>query len=125
LIDFPWCAIVAFGGTVNKVSRVLVALGVPGVAGLFATGLMGFEEPGNMLLLLSSALTLAAPAAVLVHLAVTGELTRHEKRVWMRHLSGSRAPSAFAAYLTAPDRRAVARKLAAATAAIRRSRRQQ
>jgi hypothetical protein len=103
---------------------VLVALCVPGIAGLVATGLMGFEEPGNMLLLLSSVLTLAAPAAVVVHLAVTGELTRHEKRFWMRHLAGSRAPSAFAAYLTAPDRRVAARKLAAADSAIRRNRRQ-
>jgi hypothetical protein len=74
-----------------------------------------------MLLLLSSVLALAAPAAVLVHLAVTGELTRQEKRVWMRHLAGSRAPSAFAAYLTAPDRRAAARELTAADTATRRN----
>jgi hypothetical protein len=80
---------------------------------------MGFEEPSNVLLLVSSILTLAAPVTVLIHLAVTNQLTPQEKRVWVRHLAGSRAPAAFAAYLTAHDRRAAAMKLADANAATR------
>jgi Mn2+/Fe2+ NRAMP family transporter len=106
---------------VNRVTGPLVALVVPGTAGAFVTAILGFEEPSNILLLVSSILALAAPVAVLIHLAVTNQLTRHEKRVWLRHLAGSRAPSAFAAYLTADDRRATVRKLADAEAVARRN----
>jgi len=92
--------------------RAAAVLSVVGVVGLAITALAGFEEPNNTLLLVSTLLVLAAPAAMLVHLAVTSELTPEEKRAWIRALTGSRAPRVFSEYLTCSDRRATARSLA-------------
>src|SRR6266540_3369884 len=91
---------------------VLFTLSLLGIAGLGVMGLLGFEEPNNTLLLFSSAFILAAPLAVLVHLGLAGELTREEKRMWLRELTGSRAASAFSEYLTSGDRRATAKRRA-------------
>jgi hypothetical protein len=88
------------------------ALSVCGMGGLAAIGLLGFEEPDTTLLLISSAFVFAAPIAVLVHLGFTRELTREEKRIWIRELTGRQAPWAFSNYLTSEHRRATARRLA-------------
>jgi hypothetical protein len=57
---------------------------------------------------------------VLLHLGLTSELTSREKRVWIRALASARSASAFSAYASSPNRRASARRLAAA-AKVRRS----
>ena len=97
----------------NAILGAFTVLSVAGLAGLIITPLAGFEEPASGLLLVSSVLTLAAPIATLVHLSVTKELTRHEKGIWMRQLTGPRAPRVFSMYLTSRDRSAVAERFAA------------
>jgi hypothetical protein len=87
-----------------------------GVAGLVLTAMLAFEEPNSALLLVSSLLLFAAPIAVLLHLVVTRELSRQEKRIWTQQLTGRRAPWAFSDYLSSPDRRATAKRLAEETA---------
>jgi hypothetical protein len=96
----------------NRVLGALAALSLFGIVGLGLTALFGFEKPNSMLLLVSSVLVLAAPVAMLVHLGATRELTRQEKRIWIRELTGSRAPWAFSDYVTCDDRPATARRLA-------------
>jgi len=83
-----------------------------GIAGLVLTATLTFEEPSDILLVVSSMLLFAAPLAVLAHLALTRELSRREKRIWIRQLIGRRAPWALSDYLTFPDRRATAKRLA-------------
>ncbi len=83
-----------------------------GIAGLAVAGMVGFEEPNSTLLLVSSLLILAAPLAMIVHLSVTRELTRQEKRTWIHALAGHRGPWVFSEYLTCTDRPATARRLA-------------
>ena len=87
-------------------------LSITGMIGLATTVLVGFEEPNNTLLLVSTVLVLAAPLAALVHLGLTTELTRQEKRAWIRGFTGPRAPRVLSDYLTCRDRRATARQLA-------------
>src|SRR5687767_12026678 len=89
--------------------RIFVSvLFICAIAGLILTGVFGFEEPNDWLLLLSSGLLFAAIAAVLVHLGVTAALTRPQKRVWLARLTGPRAASAWGEYLTCDDLRAAA-----------------
>ena len=90
----------------NVALRVLPPLSLCGVSGIFLTLMLGFEEPHGLLLGLFSLLVLAAPAAVLLHLAFTRTLTRPEKAVWFRRLLSRRAPAAFSMYLSAEDRAA-------------------
>jgi hypothetical protein len=87
-------------------------LSLLGTVGLGLTALLGFEKPSNTLLLVFSVLVLAAPVAMLVHLSATRELTREEKRIWIRELTGPRAPWAFSDYVASSDRRATAGRLA-------------
>jgi hypothetical protein len=82
-----------------------------GLAGMLIVGATGFEEPAGGLLVSSLLLALATPAAMLLHLAFTKELTWPEKRMWLQELAGSRALRVFAAYLTCADRRAFTRRL--------------
>ena len=82
-----------------------------GMAGLVLTATLAFEEPNTALLVFSAVLLFAAPVAVLLHLAFTRELSRQEKQIWIKHLTGSRAGWALSDYLTFPDRRATARRL--------------
>ena len=96
----------------SKFLGVLAALSLLGLVGLGLTALFGFEKPNNMLLLVSSVLVLSAPVAMLMHLILTRELTREEKRIWIRELTGPRAPWAFSDYVTSDDRSATARRLA-------------
>jgi hypothetical protein len=89
--------------------RTLVTvLFVCAIAGLVLTGVFGFETPNSRLLLLSSGLLLAALVAVPVHLAVTRTLTRPQKRVWLRQLTGRRAAWVWGEYLTCDDLQAAA-----------------
>jgi hypothetical protein len=96
----------------NRLFVALAILSVFGTVGLCLTALFGFEEPNSTLLLVSSLLVLAAPVAMLVHLVLTRELTRQERRIWIRELTGPRAPWAFSDYLISDDRSAAARRLA-------------
>jgi hypothetical protein len=97
----------------NRVFGVLAVLSVVGMVVSAMTAIVGFEEPSTTLLLASLVLAFAAPMAVLVHLVGTNELTRHEKRIWIRQLAGPRAARALSAYLTSRDRSATAERLAA------------
>jgi hypothetical protein len=82
---------------------------------------LAFEKPNEPLLILSSALVLAAPAGLLGHLSLTRELTRPEKRMWIRELTGPRAAAALSDYITATDRRAtILRRVEEAAQARRR-----
>jgi hypothetical protein len=87
---------------------VVTVLFVLAMAGLVLTLVLAFEEPNNTLLLLSSGLLLAVILAVFAHLAVTDELNRSEKRIWLAHLTGREAPWAFGDYLRCDDLRATA-----------------
>ncbi len=106
----------------NRVLGVLTLLSLAGIVGLGLTALFAFEKPNSMLLLVSSLLVLATPVAMLVHLGVTRELTRDEKRIWIRELTGPRAPWAFSDYVISDDRRATARRLEEEALARRRTR---
>jgi peptidoglycan/LPS O-acetylase OafA/YrhL len=108
------------GQHTSVTSRVFGAFGVLSLAGmvlLAVTAVVGFEEPNSTLFLTSLALVLAAPAAMLVHLAATRQLTGSEKRIWIRELAGPRAARSFSAYLTSHDRSATAGRLAAEASA--------
>jgi hypothetical protein len=96
----------------NRVFGVLAVLSVVGIVMSAMTALVGFEEPSSTLLLTSLVLAFAAPVAILVHLVGTNELTRHEKRIWIRQLAGPRAAGAFSAYMISHDRSATAERLA-------------
>jgi hypothetical protein len=96
----------------NRVLEAFAILSVFGMVGLAVTALLGFEEANTTLLLFSAVLVFAAPLAILVHLSATRELTRQEKRIWIQQLAGRRAPWVFSDYLTCPDRRAAAKRLA-------------
>jgi hypothetical protein len=88
--------------------RTLETWMAPSLAGfaLFCvTGVLGFEEPNAWLLLIAAGLALAAPAAVLAHLVLTRELSREEKWMWVRELTGGSAASALADYLRTFDHR--------------------
>jgi len=91
---------------------VVTVLFVSGMAGLVLTAGFGFEEPNDVLLLLSSSLLLAAILAVFAHLSLTAALNRAQKGVWLHQLTGRRAAWAFAEYLTSEDLRAAAVRLA-------------
>ena len=105
--------------------RTLVAvLFVFAMASLVLLVVFGFEEPSNTLLLLSSSLLLTAIVAVFAHLAVTEELNRSEKRIWLAELGGRKAPLAWSKYLTCDDLRATAASFVEEQACSRRVKRQ-
>lgn len=89
--------------------RALVTfLSLAATMGLVLTALSGFEEPNDVLLLLSSGLLLVAVVAVFAHLGATRLVEPALKRVWFQQLVGRRALSAWAEYLTCEDLRATA-----------------
>jgi hypothetical protein len=90
----------------ETILAAFATLGLVGLAVLALTVLVGFEEANGTLLLISSGLVFAAPAAVLIHLSLTAALTREEKRRWIREFTGPRAPAAISDYLASGDRRA-------------------
>ncbi len=85
--------------------KIFALLTIVGIVAMAVTILLGFEEPNGILLLFSSILLLTAPAAMLAHLALTHELRPGEKRIWLRALTGRRAPAAWSVYLTCSNRR--------------------
>ena len=109
----------------NSVFGAFAVLSVVGMVGLAMTAIVGFEEPNNALLLFSFVLVFAAPAAMLVHLTVTRELTLAQKRTWIRQLASARVARVFSAYLTCHDRSATAERLAAEALARSRNSRTQ
>src|SRR5918993_1064697 len=92
--------------SVTLLRAVVTVLVVFAMAGVLLTLVLGFEEPNNALLLLSSGLMLTAVLAVFAHLALTSELNRSEKRIWLARLTGRKAPWAFGDYLNSDDLRA-------------------
>jgi hypothetical protein len=93
---------------------ILKGLSFAGIAGLvvLATAmLVGFEEMGTGLLIVSVVLMLSTPLGVLLHLWLTNDLTREQKRAWRRELSGSRAAIALSEYLANEDRAAAAERM--------------
>ena len=93
--------------SVTLLRTVVSVLFVFAMAGLLLSVAFGFEEPpNNALLLFSSGLLLIAVLAVFAHLAVTSELNRSEKRLWLARLTGRRAPWALCDYLSCDDLRA-------------------
>jgi len=89
----------------RRTLEVWLGPSLAGISLLFVICLFGFEEPNGWLLLVAASLTLATPAAVLVHLYRTQTLTSEEKRFWLRELTSLAAASALADYLTATDHR--------------------
>jgi hypothetical protein len=90
----------------------LAVLSLFGLVGLLLTGILGFEEPADALLLVSFALVIAAPGAIGAHIAFTAELTPQDRRVWARELLSVRAGVAVSEYLSSEDRSAAARRRA-------------
>ena len=95
------------------------ALSLLGLVGLLLTLALGFETPNTAMLSVSAALMFAAPLAALWHFIATQSLTRAEKRIWIRELTGAEAFSAIAEYMRSTDLRASAMRRAAETAARR------
>ena len=93
-----------------------VALTAAGFVVLAVTVIVGFEEANGTMLLVSSLLLFAAPAAVLAQVTFTHDLTREEKRLWLRALGGRRALKAWSVYLACSDRRGALSQLATKTA---------
>jgi hypothetical protein len=104
----------------NRLLGAFTVAGLLGLGILAMTLMIGFEEANSTLLLVSAVLIFATPVAMLVHLALTKEMTRQEKRIWIQGLTGPRAASVFSRYLTADDRRAAAMMLAEEASARRR-----
>jgi hypothetical protein len=94
--------------SVTLLRTLVTVLFVFAMAGLVLTVVLGFEEPNDTLLLISSSLLLTAIVAVFAHLAVTKELNRSEKRIWLARLTGRKAPWALSDYLSCEDLRATA-----------------
>jgi hypothetical protein len=94
-------------------------LSLLGLVGLVLTLVLAFETPDAVLLAASSALTFAAPLAVLWHLAVTRALTTAEKRMWIRELTGAETWSAISEYMKSADLGASVRRRADDAAARR------
>jgi hypothetical protein len=90
---------------VNAVIKALPTLSLLGFAGIAAMAILGFEEPPPALLAFSTAALIAPLLAILLDLALTRELSRAQKRAWLRHVAGTRAPRAWSAYLACKKRR--------------------
>jgi hypothetical protein len=65
---------------------------------------LSFEEPHWPMLTVAALLLVATPLGILLHMAITSEMTPAEKRMWFSALAGRRGPSLFAAYFSATDR---------------------
>lgn len=93
---------------------ILKGLSLAGVGGLVvlaAAMLVGFEEMGTSMLIISVVLMLSAPVGVLLHLWLTNDLTREQKAAWRRELSGPRAATALSEYVVTEDRAAAAERM--------------
>ncbi len=82
-----------------------------GLAGFALVALLGFEEPNDTLLLLSSGFSVAPVVALFVHLTLTRALTPAQRRIWLRQLTSRRAPWAFGEYVSCADLGSVASRI--------------
>jgi len=96
----------------ERLLGILPYLTLLGVLSLVANVIVSFEEPHAAMLFVAALLLFAAPAGMLVHLVVTSEMTRSEKRCWMTGLMRGNA-ALFAAYFNRAERRATTERLAA------------
>jgi hypothetical protein len=92
--------------------RTLVPVSVAGLAGVLLTFVLGFEVPNTALAVLSAAMVLAAPFAVLLHLMVTTSLSPEEKRAWWNDFGSPEIWSAMSEYLSSGDLTAAAQRRA-------------
>jgi hypothetical protein len=100
--------------------RALVSvLFVCSITGLMLTVVFSFEEPNTVLLLGSAGLLVTAVVSVFAHLALSRTLNGAQKRRWLGLLTGRRAVSAWAEYLSCDDLRAAASRLSEADSARR------
>ena len=79
-------------------------LSLLGLVLLVANIALSFEEPHSEMLTVAALLLIAAPLGILLHMAITSEMTPAEKRMWLSALAGRKGPSLFAAYFSATDR---------------------
>jgi len=91
-----------------------------GCVGLGLTVVLGFEEPDLRWLAASSALIAAAPLGMALHMALTGEISKRDKRLWLASLAGMKDPAAFPDYFTPESRSVATRALRARAQAGRR-----
>jgi hypothetical protein len=96
---------------VNLALRTAPYVSVAGLMGVAANVMLGFEEPSYGFLVACLAAALAAPVFVLCHLALTRELSRDEKRAWLRTLAGWGAASAWSTYTARADRSEALREM--------------
>ena len=101
------------GPWANRVLTTLPSLSLLGLVSLVANIMLSFEEPHGGMLLVSVILLGVAPVGMLMHLAVTPELTLEERRTWVTGLMSRRGPTYFAAYFSATERRRATQALAA------------
>ena len=100
----------------------VTVLFVCGIAGLILTALLGFEAPNDTLIGASAGLLCGAVLTVFVHLGVTRTLTRAQKRIWFRHLTGRKAAWAWSDYVASDDLGATALRFSSAHSTPRRAR---
>ena len=103
--------------------RTLVALSLVGMSGVLLTFWFGFEEPNVWLAALSATMVMAAPIAVVLHLAFTRTLSPSERRAWWNDLASGEVWSALSEYLSSANLSASAQRRAVDAAASRGSRR--
>jgi len=70
-----------------------------GLAGLFVTIALGFEEPNRVMFFASASLLVTAPLAVVIHAALTHHLTRARRRIWLRAFVSPKAVWVMPRYL--------------------------
>lgn len=70
-----------------------------GLAGLFVTIALGFEEPNRVMFFASTSLLVTAPLAIVMHAALTSHLTRARRRIWLRSLVSPKAVRTMPRYL--------------------------
>jgi hypothetical protein len=87
----------------RRVMGILAVLTVVGISGFVMTAILGFEEPNARILLVSVAMTLAAPITALLHLSITRRLTHDEKRIWMKEFGSAQVWSALSEYLSSAN----------------------
>ena len=85
---------------------ILPWISLLGLLGLVVNTVLSFEEPERAMLIASGLLLMAAPLGLSIHLAVTRELSRDEKRAWIAGLTGRRGMAFLAAYFEGSGRRA-------------------
>ena len=102
-----------------RVRRMILALSMLGLCGVFLTFWFGFEEPNVWLAGVSAAMLIAAPLAVILHLTFTRTLSPEDRRIWWNDFTGADVWSALSEYLSSADLSATAQRRAADAAARR------